>query len=306
MAITLPAGAEPLLAHVGVEWPEVDEDVLAECQRAWGRWFGVAKDQRRDSDHAIATMEATNRSDGLTEFVRWWGRVGTEQGHLLLFAGIAQAMEMSLVASQAQIVVMKSAVLGCLPSMRLIYMSETVDFGPGADELVDAGTAAAYQQVEALKASMDIWLTVLSKLGVPVAGAEGLALGALAKVIRSRPIHASRERVQWHQRPIQERLASAQVWTGRGSSGKFPAWASPCAVLKRVDPQTGMVTNYAVYDAQGKIVRRVDLTGNAHPSAQRRDVPTPHTQFYSFNQHEGRYFISPDPDARPATPEEIP
>lgn len=306
MAITLPVGAAPLLAHVGVEWPEVDEDVLAECQRAWGRWFGVAKDQRRDSDHAIATMEATNHSDGLTEFVRWWRRVGTEQGHLLLFAGIAQAMEMSLVAGQAQIVVMKSAVLGCLPSMRLIYMSETVDFGPGVDELVDAGTAAAYQQVEALKASMDIWLTVLSKLGVPVAGAEGLALGALAKVIRSRPIHTSRERVQWHQRPIHERLASAQVWTGRGRSGKFPENGAPNSVLKRIDPQTGAISNYAVYDKDGKVIRRVDLSGDPHRSAQGRPVPTPHTQFYRYDLHDGKLFIKPDKDARPATPEEIP
>lgn len=65
------------------------------------------------------------------------------------------------------------------------------------------------------------------------------------------------------------------------------------------------MTSYAdapVYDADGVILRRVDLVGAAHGG-----VPTPHIQEYTRNvAPDGRVFPAQNRIALPAGPDDIP
>ncbi|WP_409995888.1 polymorphic toxin type 24 domain-containing protein [Halomonas sp. DP4Y7-2] len=65
----------------------------------------------------------------------------------------------------------------------------------------------------------------------------------------------------------------------------------------------GNITSYAVYDANGMIVRRVDVTGAAHNGVQ-----TPHVLEYGRNRFpDGSIRVqSPRADPRPSTLDEIP
>jgi uncharacterized protein YukE len=85
---------------------------------------------------------------------------------------------------------------------------------------------------------------------------------------------------------------------------KLPTQGGPAeGVLYKRDPQTGEVTNYTVYDADGNAVRRVDLAGRSHG-----DVPTPHVVEYErhVNPETGQVFIKEQRQVRPAHREEIP
>jgi hypothetical protein len=84
----------------------------------------------------------------------------------------------------------------------------------------------------------------------------------------------------------------------------LPLYGGPSdGVLYRQNPQTGQVNGYAVYDSQGNIVKRVDITGRAHGG-----VPTPHVLEYdqNTNPETGQVFVNPQKTVRPATPQEIP
>jgi hypothetical protein len=103
-------------------------------------------------------------------------------------------------------------------------------------------------------------------------------------------------------------LAGGTIWqggTGGGRSGNnLPLYGGPSdGVLYRQNPQTGQVNGYAVYDSQGNIVKRVDITGRAHGG-----VPTPHVLEYdqNINPETGQVFVNPQKTVRPATPQEIP
>jgi uncharacterized protein YukE len=102
-------------------------------------------------------------------------------------------------------------------------------------------------------------------------------------------------------------LAGGTVWQGGSGGGRsgnnFPLYGGPAGgVLYRQNPQTGQVNGYAVYDSQGNIVKRVDLTGRAHGG-----VPTPHVVEYDQNTNpQGQIFVKPQKTVRPATPQEIP
>lgn len=66
--------------------------------------------------------------------------------------------------------------------------------------------------------------------------------------------------------------------------------------------QNGVISNYAVYDANGIILRRVDLMGRAHDG-----VPTPHVQEYSRDvAPDGRVYPKQNTFAVPAGPGDIP
>jgi RHS repeat-associated protein len=84
-------------------------------------------------------------------------------------------------------------------------------------------------------------------------------------------------------------------------SGRFPDMAGPNETLYRVDPKTGDLTYYEVYDAAGLPVKRVDLVGPAHAG-----IPTPHVQEYDRNvAPDGTVYVNSGV-VRPALPEEIP
>jgi hypothetical protein len=90
---------------------------------------------------------------------------------------------------------------------------------------------------------------------------------------------------------------------GRRVSGRFPDRAGPNEILYRVDPVTGEVTYYQIYDANGLPVQRVDLVGATHGG-----IPTPHVQMYTrgrINPSTGLPFVNKGP-VRSATPNEIP
>ncbi|SNR28214.1 intein N-terminal splicing region/RHS repeat-associated core domain-containing protein [Actinoplanes regularis] len=75
---------------------------------------------------------------------------------------------------------------------------------------------------------------------------------------------------------------NAHPWTG----GDFPIGGARDApgpkggIYYRTNDQ-GAITNYAVYDEDGMILRRVDLTGNTH-----RGVETPHMQPWTYNENK--------------------
>ncbi|WCT05916.1 polymorphic toxin type 24 domain-containing protein [Rhodococcus qingshengii] len=105
---------------------------------------------------------------------------------------------------------------------------------------------------------------------------------------------------------LTEKLANAEVYAGTGGSSRgskfFPVEDGPKnGALVRLD-EDGKVRNYAEYDANGNIVRRVDLAGNPHGT-----VETPHVVEVVVNRRpDGKEFPKLDNDnARPATEEEI-
>ncbi|MFG1843979.1 RHS repeat-associated core domain-containing protein [Micromonospora carbonacea] len=97
-------------------------------------------------------------------------------------------------------------------------------------------------------------------------------------------------------------LSKATPWQG----GRFPVGGALDAggpangVLYRT--QNGVISNYAVYDADGVILRRVDLVGAAHGG-----VPTPHVQEFTRNvTPDGRVFPQQSKIATPAGPGDLP
>ncbi|MGI5153085.1 polymorphic toxin-type HINT domain-containing protein [Plantactinospora sp. CA-294935] len=97
-------------------------------------------------------------------------------------------------------------------------------------------------------------------------------------------------------------LSNATPWQG----GRFPVGGALDAggpangILYRT--QNGVVSNYAVYDADGVILRRVDLVGAAHGG-----VPTPHVQEFGRNvTPDGRVFPQQSKVATPAGPGDLP
>lgn len=93
-------------------------------------------------------------------------------------------------------------------------------------------------------------------------------------------------------------LENATQVCGRFSLENGP----PNGTVFRADNQ-GNITSYATYDANGQIVRRVDVTGAAHNGVQ-----TPHVLEYGRNTlPDGSVRVkNPRSDPRPATPDEIP
>jgi RHS repeat-associated protein len=88
----------------------------------------------------------------------------------------------------------------------------------------------------------------------------------------------------------------------RQVSGRFPKNAGSGEVLVRRNPQTGSVTHYQTYDAQGFPIKRVDLVGKPH-----NGIPTPHVLDYEWHtNHQGQRFLREADDVRPALTHEVP
>jgi uncharacterized protein YukE len=97
-----------------------------------------------------------------------------------------------------------------------------------------------------------------------------------------------------------KQIKNGQQYTGR----KLPQQGGPPnGTLYKRDPQSGDITNYTVYDANGNAVKRVDLTGRPHGG-----VPTPHVVEYdtNVNPNTGEVYVRQQRHVRPATPDEIP
>ncbi len=90
----------------------------------------------------------------------------------------------------------------------------------------------------------------------------------------------------------------------RVPTGKFPQYnQKPNAILYRKN-NDNRITSYAVYDAHGMIVKRVDMQGKPH-----RGVPTPHVVEYGRNTSPDGTVRVDTPKGtippRPATPDEL-
>ena len=96
------------------------------------------------------------------------------------------------------------------------------------------------------------------------------------------------------------RPASSLIIRGIEVSGRFPVEVTiPNAVFYRRDGK--QITNYIVYDDNGRAIKRVDLTGKAHAG-----IPTPHVVEYRHHlSPDGNIFIKAEKLARPATVNEI-
>ena len=97
-----------------------------------------------------------------------------------------------------------------------------------------------------------------------------------------------------------EQIENGQQYTGR----KLPQQGGPPdGTLYKRDPQSGEITNYTIYDADGNAVKRVDLAGRPHGG-----VPTPHVVEYdtNVNPNTGQVHVRQQRHVRPATPDEIP
>jgi hypothetical protein len=91
---------------------------------------------------------------------------------------------------------------------------------------------------------------------------------------------------------------------GRYTGRKLPQQGGPPGgTLYKQDPQTGQITNYTTYDADGNATKRVDLAGRPHGG-----IPTPHVVEYEINvnPNTGQVYVQQQRYVRPATPDEIP
>lgn len=99
-------------------------------------------------------------------------------------------------------------------------------------------------------------------------------------------------------------LAGGPLESATQVSGRFKLEGGPAnGTQYRADNQ-GNITSYATYDANGMIIKRVDVTGAAH-----NGVPTPHVLEYGRNtlpNGQVRVQSAGIGDPRPATPSEIP
>ena len=109
------------------------------------------------------------------------------------------------------------------------------------------------------------------------------------------------------QRPASELIKNGQEYKGTGKGrhkNNLPSTnGPPNGTLYKKDPNTGQVTNYTTYDANGNAIKRVDLTGKPHGG-----VDTPHVVEYqhNVNPHTGEVFVRESKKVRAAFPWEIP
>ncbi|RBY80899.1 type IV secretion protein Rhs [Geodermatophilus sp. TF02-6] len=92
-------------------------------------------------------------------------------------------------------------------------------------------------------------------------------------------------------------LSAAAMYPGR----RLPLQQGPAGAILVKRAPDGSITNYAVYDSSGLIIKRVDLTGRPHAG-----IPTPHTVEYHHDVNPLGKVFPRQGDVRAATPDEIP
>ncbi|MEN3359408.1 MAG: hypothetical protein V7637_3390 [Mycobacteriales bacterium] len=97
---------------------------------------------------------------------------------------------------------------------------------------------------------------------------------------------------------LAERLQAARVWVG---GLKLPQMGGPPNGMLVKRSPSGAITNYAEYDSNGNIVKRVDLTGRPHGP-----IPTPHTVEYVEDHAPDGQVRPREATVRKSTPDEVP
>ncbi|EPH07191.1 hypothetical protein HMPREF1531_00244 [Propionibacterium sp. oral taxon 192 str. F0372] len=310
MGLPLPSFLRPALGAVDVTWPECDETRIAEKARAWHDFNSAAGLNQATTSAAVVTMMGTNTSPGLTAFSAWWQRVGGAGGHMQLSAQLALVHSVSNFSAAAYLVTYKLTIYYLLVQHYCLEYEVQLLINAGYPE-----AALILQEVTEkirvlCREAHDLVLSLLNGLGVDAAGFVGQLCQAAIELLDARPIHNSPDGVHLPEdtTPITERLAMAQE-SPRGRR-QFPPQADPGTVYVHTNAQTGEMSGYAVYGADGYITKRVDLTGRAHYDKKLgRHIETPHVVYYTKNTNPTTGVTRTREDRstiREAYPEEIP
>ena len=171
-----------------------------------------------------------------------------------------------------------------------------------------AAQAAEAARLSATAARVVNILSKLAELVRTVVGVVGKALSKIAEIVGklknllSKGITKAIEKVG-SKLPGGGKIGKKLEEAATHPKGKLPVEGGPPnGVLKKVGPD-GKVSNYTVYDEEGRAIKRVDLTGRSHGG-----VPTPHVVEYTrnVNPQTGKVYVNDPGTVRPATPDEIP
>lgn len=310
MGIPLPAELQGVLALVGLQWPATDEAVLLSQAKSWFDLCTQAAHDHEDAITAVGTMSSTNLGRGISAFLDSWDEVAGPNGVLQTQQLIALSQADAGLLVGAAVTLCKESEIGYLVAAVVIIDAAIA----GAVSTRGASLLAAGRQLALVRA------LVKSVIEICVATIRGIALvqGQLGPVlelgsarIAGRAIHTGSDSTTANAGDINQRLARAQTLARTKSGGRHQAFSNvgaPNTSVKRVNPQTGEITAYVEYDAQGRIKKRVDLLVGSKPHYDKRtksSLPAPHVVEYEW--HSG-----PDGSApkvilvRPADPEEIP
>ncbi|MFF5291820.1 polymorphic toxin type 24 domain-containing protein [Paractinoplanes globisporus] len=285
-----------------LDWLAGDPGQISAHAQTWRNVAGALRDRAADLERAVR-WDVTEWTGSAADAYRGW--VSQQQAAV---GGMAQGAEtLATITEAAGLLVagvrmMVRDAIATLVSRLVVYAAEEVaSFG--------LATALVVEQVSTLCASwaarIGTWLRdligSLSKLR-GVAGKVGELLEKLKALLGrlGRSGHGGGGGGGKKPTKAAEQIKNGQQYAGR----KLPQQGGPPnGTLYKRDPQTGDVTNYTVYDADGNAVKRVDLTGRPHGG-----VPTPHVVEYdtNVNPNTGQVFVRQQRYVRPATPDEIP
>lgn len=308
MGLTLPSLAAPWLAHSAVEWPEVDEDDLSRQAHAWTAFAEAGEAHTDQASAAVTALMADNWTFGLKGFELWFMRMTGPTGHMPTAVLTCRMMSATATLAAGYVIAMKVAILASLPALAVLYYSDQPE-GNVLETLSNAPRPLAEAVVTTLRQLVDSTVSGIEGLGTEVAEFVGEVVSIPVVVLGARPIHQGRERIGGHLAPIAERLHHADTWPKTPTDPRrFPDRNPPNSVLKRYSKRRpDVLESYAEYDADGYVVRRVDLIGRPHMDGPVPVAP-PHTQFYERNiDRDGTVHVKSNrTDVRPATPEETP
>ena len=300
-------GVAWIIEHVkplseALDWLAGDPAQIAAHAQTWRNVAGALHDRAADLDRAVRWDVSEWTGSAADAYRSWTGQQraavdGMAQGAETL-ATITEAAGMLV----AGVRMMVRDAIAVLVSRLVVYAAEAV-------ASLGLATPLIVEQVATLCASWAAriarWLKDLISSLSRLSGVAG-KVGALIEKLKAllgrlgRSGHGGGGSGGKKPTRAAEQIKNGQEYAGR----KLPQQGGPPdGTLYKRDPQSGDITNYTVYDADGNAVKRVDLAGRPHGG-----VPTPHVVEYdtNVNPNTGEVFVRQQRHVRPATPDEIP
>lgn len=297
MGVTLSGELSALLAEAGGRWPEADEDRLHELAGSWRALGQNLHTTAGDGAVIAGRVASANTGDAIDAFSTYWTQLRGD-------------LEKAATAAEQTAEGVDAMARGTL----------------GAKKSIVAALESTHHQIQSVR-STAVGAVIAPAIALLLRTLLGFILrilGALLKLIWRFIVWLFKKIAEffkwlWNKLfgrkpkpqpkptyPRNGKLPHARdlIRNGKEYSGrKLPNQSTPNSVLYKRDPQTGNITNYTVYDDAGNAIKRVDLTGRPHGG-----VPTPHVVEYTLNRNPrtGQIFPRENPEARTATPEEIP